>query len=159
MPSHERTPQERETLIFSNPEAAQAFRERVEGRLSHDQRSGVGRSRELVAEEVAAEFAKEGEAVASLRQPWEHTPQEHHEVQQLVNVAFAKDLKAALTQARQSESYPRNLDLLHDVLTGEMYKLISDQRVNKQPTAIWALAITGIVILVVFLSILVFLAP
>src|SRR5581483_1621228 len=131
--SRERTPTERETLVFPTPEAAQEFRERVGERLENEQRPGIGRTREIVGDELAREFAKEGEHVQLINQPWEHTPAEHEEVQGLVDVAFAKDLPAAVRQAKTSPHYPRNLDLLHDLLTGEMYDALRQGRLNQQP--------------------------
>lgn len=152
----ERTSHERETLIFQNPEGAQQFRERVEGRLSRDQKPGIQRQREALAEEIATEFEREGEGTATLKTPWEHTLPEHEEVQRLVNTAFAKDLKAAIKEARQSSHYPRNLDLLHDVLTGEMYKLLTEHKVNKQTVHMWVIAIVSVFAALLLFIILLF---
>ena len=146
--SHERTPYEKETLIFSNPEAAQDFAKTVEQGLQTPQSEGVNTKREVIGEALAQEFAAQGESVALLRTPWEHTPQEHAEVQHLVDVAFAKDLPSALALARQSPHYPRNLDLLHDVLTGQMYELLHKSGVRQQPLFHW---IIGVVIVVFIL--------
>lgn len=144
-----RSPHERETLIFSTPERAEKFTERVLGRLEKVSLPGLGHKRQIVAEAIAQEFEREGEAVSLVRQPWEHTPQEHHEAQQLVDVAFAQDLPAAIRVARQSTHYPRNLDLLHDVLTGEMYQLVARQHLNRQPLG-WSLWLAiGIVVITV----------
>lgn len=145
----ERSAHEKETLIFPTTEAAQAFRERVGEQLAQPQPAGVDRQRDVVAEAVAAEFEQHGEAAATLREPWTHTPAEHEEVQQLVNVAFAKDLGAALAAARHSPHYPRNVDLLHDVLTGEMYELLREGGLNKQPLFGWALVLFTLVLLLV----------
>lgn len=155
----ERTPRERETLIFQNPEAAQQFRERVEGRLLREQQPGITKKREAIAQEVTHEFVQAGEAAHSLHQPWEHTPQEHEEVQHLVNIAFAKDLKVALAKSRQSPAYPRNLDLLHDLLTGEMYTILAKHNVNRQPMGLWLFAVVGIIALALLLCVFFFLAP
>lgn len=142
----ERTPRERETLIFDRPEAARRFAERVAERLRRTARPGVKRGRETVAEAVAEEFASHGEA-ASLTQPWEHTREEHKEVQELVDVAFARDLPAALRQARASAAYPRNIDLLHDVLTGELYAILQQRGLNRQRWDTWPAA-AGVLIIV-----------
>ncbi|MBI1833218.1 MAG: hypothetical protein HYR90_00105 [Candidatus Andersenbacteria bacterium] len=153
MPSQERPPQERETLLFDNPEAANTFRERVERRTTAEERPGVKNRREVVADEVANEFQKQGESATSLHQPWEHTPAEHEEVQDLVNVTFSQDLKAALTKARRSSNYPRNVDLLHDVLTSEMYQLMQQQEINKQSLSGWFMGVL-VTVLIVLLGIL-----
>lgn len=120
-----------ETLIFATPEEAAAWRERVEERLSQPGVRGVRRAREAVAETVAEEFVWHGEAVV-YTQPWEHTAAEHQAVQQLVDVAFTADLAAALRQARRHDLYPRLIDLLHDVLAGQLYEVVVQERLNRQ---------------------------
>lgn len=130
----ERTQYERETLVFPTPEGAQGFREKVERPLTS---LGQGR-RAAVAQQLQEEFAKAGETVGTIKTPWEHTAAEHEEVQRLVDVAFAQDLPAAIRQAKTSGHYPRNLDLLHDVLTGEMYELMRQHGLQKQPLG-WTL--------------------
>lgn len=128
----ERTPQERETLLFPTAEEARAWTEHVSERVAGVARPGVRREREVVGEAVAQEFEKHGEVASTLAHPWEHSAAEHAEVQRLVNVAFAKDLGVALRHARASDAYPRNIDLLHDVLTTELYETIRAQRLNRQ---------------------------
>lgn len=155
----ERGPRERETLIFDRPEAARRFAERVAERMARTSRPGVRRGREVIAEAVAEEFAAQGEA-ASLTQPWQHTREEHTEAQRLVDVAFARDLPAALKQARSSASYPRNIDLLHDVLTGELYAILQQRGLNRQrwdawPTVAGVLVVVTATLIVFFLLILV----
>jgi hypothetical protein len=152
----ERTARERETLIFSNREQAQQFQERLEGRVQREQQGGVDKRREVVADEIAAELEKVHDVPPALTQPWEHTAAEHEEVQQLVNVAFEKDLKAAISQARKSQHYPRNLDLLHDVLTGEMYSLLVSSRINRQPVIGGVLGAAIVVLLAMALLVLTF---
>lgn len=132
----ERTAYERETLVFKSAEEAGGFRERVE-RPSIRLRQGSG-GRARLAEELQEEFARAGETVGTIKAPWEHTAAEHEEVQRLVDVAFAQDLPAAIRQAKASGHYPRNLDLLHDVLTGEMYELMQQHGLHKQPLG-WTL--------------------
>ena len=132
MPSAERAPQEKETLLYDNPESAATFREQVEQRVQQEQHPGVDPSREVVGEAIAQAFEKEGEVPHTLSQPWEHTEGEHAEVQELVDTTFEKDLKAAISKARASASYPRNIDLFHDVLTGEVYDVLKEHRVMKQ---------------------------
>lgn len=160
MPSTpERSAYEKETLIFPNQEAAQAFRESVGEQLQVSRTTGRQQDKAVVAEAVAQQFSQVGEAVSLVREPWTHTPAEHEEVQQLVNVAFQRDLGAAIKQARQSPHYPRNLDLLHDVLTGEMYDLLREGGLNKQPLGGWAIALLAIVLiagLVLLLVVIVF---
>lgn len=143
----ERTPLERETLIFPTPDEAQGWLERVGERFSQEDRKGVRRRRELLREEMARQFDQHGEGVSLIAQPWEHTPQEHAEVQQLVDVAFERDLPAALRQARSSEYYPRNIDLFHDVLTTEMYELLQEHKLNRQPISVAVLVTVGIVVI------------
>lgn len=140
----ERTAYERETLVFKSAEEAGGFRERVE-RPSIRLRQGLG-GRARLAEELQEEFARAGETVGVIKTPWEHTPTEHEEVQRLVDVAFAQDLPAAIRQARASGRYPRNLDLLHDVLTGEMYELMRQHGLQKQPLGWTALAAVSVIV-------------
>jgi len=129
--SKERAPTN-ESLIFNKPEEAREFSERVEGRVREDLRQGVEKRREAVAEEVALEIEREGQETVDTTQPWEHSPQEHQEVQGLVEVAFRENLSLALKRARQSDNYPRIVDLFHDVLTGQMYDALVKVGVNKQ---------------------------
>lgn len=146
MANTERSSFEKETLLFPTPEAAQTFKEDVAERMA-TQPDSQEHKRAVVAEAVAQQFSQVGEAVNLVREPWNHTPAEHEEVQQLVNVAFQRDLGAAIKQARQSPHYPRNLDLLHDVLTGEMYDLLREGGLNKQPLGGWAMALLAIVLI------------
>lgn len=130
--SHERTPVERETLIFASPEEAALFREQI-GETLDAQDSHVRQDRQVVADAVAKEFEAAGQPVGGkVTHPWEHSTDEHAEVEELVDVAFAKDLPTALATAKKSNFYPRNIDLLHDVLTGELYEHVKENKVNKQ---------------------------
>lgn len=145
MPSvRERSPKERETLMFDNPEAAREFSEQVGRQLEQSRQPGVDQRREIVAQRVAQQFEREGEAVNLVRQPWIHTQEEHEEAQHLVDIAFEQDLRAALKAARSSDHYPRNVDLFHDVLTSELYRLVADTAVNRQPVGLWVIG--GIVL-------------
>ncbi len=128
----EREPKSRETLVFKTPEEAGSFAEKVEKRINREERPGVKRSREIVAEELAGEFSKQDEEASFYVQPWEHTEEEHKEAQELVDLAFLEDLPVALKRARKSSGYPRNIDLLHDVLTGQMYDLMVKRGLNQQ---------------------------
>ncbi len=149
----ERSARERETLIFATPEAAAEFKEATGEQLrAQEKTAGVGQKREVIADAVAAEFAKEGETVALVKTPWEHTSVEHEEVQHLVDVAFAKDLPTAIKQARGSPHYPRNLDLLHDVLTGEMYDAMKGSGIAKQSILPWVLAFVLAVVVIAVLT-------
>jgi hypothetical protein len=141
-----RSGKERETLMYSNPEQAQEWQEGVREKVRAETGKPVRRKREIVAEAVAEEFSKEGHGVTSLSRPWEHTPAEHAEAQALVDVAFAADLTTALKKAKQSPHWPRNLDLFHDVLTTEMYELVQEHKLNKQPVSGWALLAAGVVV-------------
>lgn len=144
--------------MFAKPEAAQRFSERVAERVQRQRQPGVKRDKEILGEEVAEEFAQAGETVASINnRPWEHTPEEHAEVQQLVNTAFAQDLGRALQQAKASPHYPRNLDLLHDLLTTEMYEHLREAKINRQPTALWLMGISIVTLLTLAAILLVFL--
>lgn len=153
MPSIERTPKERETLIFSNPDQAGQFKERVEQGWQQVETPGAGYKKKVVQDEVAKEFEKHGHGVQMIKQPWDHTPAEHEETQHLVDLAFAKDLGAALRVAQKSEHYPRNLDLFHDILTGEMYEVLKESKLNRQPVGVWFLLIAGVWIVVMGLLI------
>jgi hypothetical protein len=160
-PSPERSQRARETLLFAQPEQAQAFAHEVGEKLQRQQGDTVRRDREIVGEAVAQQFDAAGEVTSSLREPWEHTAAEHEEVQKLVDVTFARDLSAALRVARQSDTYPRNIDLFHDLLTGELYQLVQQHKLNRQPLGGWGLAAAGAVIgaLLVALGALIFLSP
>ena len=147
--SRERAPREQETLVFETPEQAEAWRSQALEKLTQERSQGGQRQREVVGEMLADEFAKEGEGVEMIRQPWEHTPAEHAEVQELVDRAFASDLGAVIREARASKHYPRNLDLFHDVLTGEMYQLVVKEGLSKQPVGRWITVVLILVILTV----------
>lgn len=140
----EREPREQETLIYATPEEAREFRERAGERLIQERKGSVRREREVIGEQVAREFEQNGESVETVKTPWEHTKQEHSEAQELVDLAFARDLPAALKEARASEHYPRNMDLFHDVLTGEMFDLVREHKLDEQPLAVWVMFIVGI---------------
>jgi len=153
----EKEPRSGETLIFGTPEEAREFAEGVEKRARRENLSGARRRREVVAEELAGEFAKQGEDVSLYTQPWEHTEDEHEEVQKLVDLAFLEDLPIALRRARKSDSYPRNIDLLHDVLTGQMYELMVKRGINKQPvkqSVVIVLTALALVLTIIFLMIM-----
>jgi hypothetical protein len=137
----ERTPHERETLIFPSSDEAKGWLERVGERLSREDRRSVRRRRELLGEELARQFERHGEGVGLIPRPWEHTQEEHVEVQKLVDLAFERDLPAALKVARGSDFYPRNVDLLHDVLTTEMYELLQEHKLNRQPIS-WGILLS-----------------
>ncbi len=158
MPRQERQPEELETLIFSTSEEADQFVERVEERSRRESKPGVARRREAVSEEVGRELEGRGEPAGVLARPWEHTRQEHEEVQGLVNTAFEEDIAAALKRARASRHYPRVIDLLHDVLTTELYESILQRGLNKQKIFSWptkaavaVIAVTAVIIIVLFL--------
>lgn len=150
---HERTPRERETLIFPTPDEAQGWLERVGERMSREDRRGIRRRRELLGEELADQFDQQGEGVKVISHPWEHTPAEHAEVQHLVDLAFARDLPTALRQARSSDYYPRNIDLFHDVLTTEMYELLREHGLNRQPIS-WGVLISVVIVVLAALVLL-----
>lgn len=153
----ERSPQERETLIFPSSEQAREFAERVDEKSRQDKVRGVKRRREMVAEAVSDEFIKQGEAVNNYLQPWEHNKQEHEEAQKLVDEAFEKDLSVAIKKAQGSDNYPRNLDLFHDVLIGEMYEVLTERGLNKQRLAsrqvLWGMGV--VILLLVAISVLI----
>jgi hypothetical protein len=134
-----RSARERETLVFATPEEATAWREKLERR--REEPGQEGQRRTVVTKALEEEFARAGEDVRVVREPWEHTPEEHREVQELIDVAFAQDLPAAIRLARRSPHYPRNLDLLHDTLTGEMYELVQQHKLEKQPLWLWAVVV------------------
>lgn len=150
----ERTPYEQETLIFSAAEKAKEFRETVNERLPTKQ-VGIRRDREIIAEVVADEFAAEGHSVSSLRRPWEHTAEEHVEVQKLIDLAFSQNIGKALAAARGSGHYPRNVDLLHDLLTSELHDAIVSEKLNRQPLAGWLLLVVAVIVLAVIMILLV----
>lgn len=140
-----RSSKEQATLMYSTPERAQEWQESVREKIQAESGTEIRRDREVVAEAVADQFAEAGYAV-SLSHPWEHSEGEHQEAQQLVDLAFATDLTTALKKARQSPNYPRNLDLFHDVLTTEMYDLVREHNLNKQPLLGWLLFACGVLL-------------
>lgn len=152
----ERNERERETLIFQTPEQAAQWQEHVGEKLEQSRSPGVNRPREIVGEQLTKEFQLHGETAVGLGMPWEHTHEEHQEAQSLVDMAFAQDLPVALRRAAKSPHYPRNLDLFHDVLTGEMYQLLLQHKINKQPFPIAAVGLL-VVIGVIFVICLLFL--
>lgn len=143
-PNKERTPSERETLIFPSPEEARGWLERVSEKLRSEEQGGIKRRRELVAQELAREFESHGEGIGAYILPWEHSVDEHREVQHLVDLAFEKDLPAALKLARASGTYPRNIDLFHDVLTTEMYQLVREHKLHRQSISLGLMLTVGI---------------
>lgn len=144
----ERSPQERETLMFDTREKARAFGERAAERIRQEKYQGVSRVKEIVSEEIAQEIRALGEPMDEVvHHPWDHTYAEHNEVQELVDIAFARDLPAALREARASRHYPRNLDLFHDVLTTEMYGILLQSHLRKQPTGLWLLALLALILI------------
>lgn len=153
----ERTPHERETLHLPTPEAAQQWQEKLAPQLEQARTADIDARREAVADAVAEQFAAAGEGVSIVREPWDHTPEEHAEAQQLVDLAFAKDLQAALRTAKQSPHYPRNLDLFHDVLTSELYTLVQEHELHRQPLGVGVLGTVTILAIVSFLILVVFL--
>lgn len=145
----DRTRRERETLVFHSPEGAADFTRSVENRIKEENKVGVSADREIVSQELANQFEIEGHGVAPFTHPWEHSHAEHVEAQQLVDVAFSQSLSVAIAQAEKSSSFPRNIDLFHDVLTGEMYEAIRNSRINTQHVPRWI-----ILLLVLFFALL-----
>ncbi len=152
----DRTRRERETLVFNSPEGAEDFTRDVEDRIKEESRSGLSQGREVVSQELAKQFEQEGHAVSGLTHPWEHTEVEHAEAQRLVDLAFAKDLPTAISAAEKSPSFPRNIDLFHDLLTGEMYEAITKARVVSQHVPLWIILLIILFFTLLLSSILVF---
>lgn len=148
------TDQERRlsTLIFETPREAQEFSERVGEKSRQASSEGVTQQREILAEEIAAEMTKHGESATVLNQPWEHTAKEHQEVQKLVDLAFLEDLPTALKRAKKSQYYPRIIDLLHDVLTSEMYEAIARRKLNRQKIINWQAALALIIMAILVIA-------
>lgn len=146
----ERSPREKETLIFKTPEEAAAFRENVRERMDEMATPGVKRDREAVGEMVGEQLARHGEVSEMLNTPWEHSGDEHEEAQKLVDMAFKEDLQVAIRQAQSSSYYPRILDLLHDVLTGQVYEVIAQKEVNRaKPNKLIIAGVVGVGVLVI----------
>jgi len=138
---------ERESLIFRDPEHANEFQESFERRVQHESMKGAKRERELMGDELVKVFEQEGVGVTPVREPWEHSQEEHQEAQHLVDVAFSSGLDAALKQAHESAHFPRNIDLLHDALTGALYDAVVVSRVNTHhPSPLVLVGILGIFI-------------
>ena len=155
MSSAERTPQEQETLVHATTGQAAEFQQEIAERVDQQNAEAVASPREAVAEVVAEEIAQHGHGVSELAQPWEHNEAEHQEAQALVDIAFDRDLPTALAKARASDTYPRNLDLFHDVLTNELYEMLVEHKLNRQPLAGWSLLLVVVVLVAVVVSLLV----
>jgi|SRR3989344_41242 len=145
-----------DNLVFSSSQEADRFRESVEQRVAQEQGNGAVRRREIVAEELVKKFEEHGVGTSSLHRPWEHSQEEHAEVQELVNTAFAHDLRDALRQAENSPSFPRNIDLFHDVLTGELYAAVLGQRLNIVHFSAWRIALLAFPVLLLVFAIVLF---
>lgn len=145
-----------ESLIFTSKEKAGEFIERVERRKGRERRPGVRRDREVLADELAREIERQGEEAIDVSQPWEHSPEEHREVQALVETAFREDLVLALRKMRKSTNYPRIVDLFHDVLTDQMYEALVRAGLNKQRIGKGMWGIVGVVGLLVIGALLIF---
>lgn len=155
MAAFEKSPSAKsESLVFSGVEQADNFREKTQENFDA---TAQKTAREATAEVLAQEFSAAGHSVSysSLSRPWEHTPAEHDEVQDLANLAFERDLPTALAKARASKSYPRNIDLLHDVLVSEMYDEVVKHKVNKQPLLGWLIVSLSLFLASVITSILI----
>lgn len=145
-----------EAQIFRSPERANEFQESFEQRIRAESKKGTSREREIMAEQLAKIFEEEGVGVDRIKEPWSHTKEEHAEAQVLVEMAFTHGLSTALKQAHSSEHFPRNVDLLHDVLTGRLYDAVVADRVNvhhPSPTvlaSLLALFFGMIIVVVVF---------
>lgn len=138
--------------MFGTPDEAQSFRERAAEKMRSAEAPGVKHDRSALGEMVAQEMEAAGHPVDVITHPWEHTREEHDEAQALVDLAFEKDLPAAMRAAERSEHYPRVLDLFHDVLTNEMYPLIVQHKLNRQGLAGWVLLAAGVVAAVIVLT-------
>lgn len=145
-----------ENLIFKTQQEAAAFRESLEQKIVSERLPGTVREREIIAEELAKKFEEQGAGVSTLHTPWEHSQQEHIEVQELVNTAFVHGLSTALRRAEQSDSFPRNIDLFHDVLTGELYDAVLGRRLNTVHTSSWGIVAIAIPVLLLIIAVFVF---
>ncbi|HLC49776.1 MAG TPA: hypothetical protein VJI96_05330 [Candidatus Andersenbacteria bacterium] len=146
----------KERLIFHSPELASDFTRTVENRIEQERKMGVSNNREIVSQELAKKFEAEGHGVSLLATPWEHSDSEHVEAQALVDVAFHSSLTAAIAQAEKSPSFPRNMDLFHDVLTGQMYDAIVGARINTQHIPYWIIVMIAVFFALLLGVILVF---
>lgn len=145
-----------ENLVFANAQEAAQFREAIETRVATERLSGVTHRREAVAHELAKKFEEHGIGVSSLHTPWEHSKEEHSEVQDLVNIAFADSISVALRRAEHSSSFPRNIDLFHDVLTGELYDAVLGRRLNAVHISKWMMVVLILPVLLLIAAILFF---
>lgn len=146
----------RERLVFHSPEAASDFVRDVEHRIQKEDKQDVSQPREIVSDELAKQFEQAGHGVSALTHPWEHTEDEHTEAQALVDIAFTEDLSAAIRQAEKSPSFPRNIDLFHDVLTGEMYDALVKSRSNVHYMPRWVVPALVLLFALLFAAILAF---
>lgn len=156
MSIEDRTRRERETLVFHSPEGAEDFTRNVENRINKEKKVDVSRSREIVSQELAKQFEQEGHGISALTHPWEHSDAEHAEAQRLVDLAFAQDLSVAISEAEKSPSFPRNIDLFHDVLTGEMHEAITRSRVRGHYIPVWVVFLIAMFFALLLSAILVF---
>lgn len=147
---------ERESLIFRNPEQARSFQESYDRRVEQETIPGTSRKRELLAEQLVDVFEHEGVGVTQVKEPWEHSEEEHKEVQRLVETAFTEGISVAITQAKESQSFPRNIDLLHDVLTGRLYDAVVAEKINKNHVSPRALIGIFVLFMGIIIAIVVF---
>lgn len=143
-------------LVFVDSREAELFRKSLETKIAAERVPGIARGREIIGEELAKKFEEHGVGVLSLRSPWEHSQEEHAEVQGLVNVAFGHDLRTALRRAERSASFPRNVDLFHDVLTGELYDAVLGHRLNTVHASAWIIIAIAVPILLLTAAIFLF---
>lgn len=144
-----------ESLIFTSKEKAGEFIERVEKRKAGEVRQGVRRDREVLADELAREIERQGEEAIDVSRPWEHSLEEHREVQALVETAFREDLVLALRKIRKSPNYPRIVDLFHDVLTDQMYEALVQAGLNKQRIGKGMWGVVGLVFMILMVALIV----
>ena len=143
MPEVKRNESPEGSLVFSTPEQAREFAERVKenfGRKTELEPKQEGRNevterriKDAIREELENERSGAGQAmVAEGKGEWQYSAEDRAVVQQYVNVAFATTIQKAVEEMMREKIVAngkideaatyRKLDLFHDTLTDHLYQ-------------------------------------
>lgn len=144
MPTETRKENPEGSLVFSTPEQARKFAERVKENLEHKNEVEPNQERkneltekrikDAIREELESETSGAGPiAAVDDRGEWQYSAEERASVQQYVNIAFATTVQKAVEKIMleiimmaggkvdKAATY-RKLDLFHDTLTDHLYQ-------------------------------------
>lgn len=143
MPTETRNENPEGSLVFSTPERAQEFAERVKGNLERKREAEPSlegkneliekRIKDAIREELESETGGAGPvAVVEGKGEWQYTAADRAAVQQYVNAAFATTVQRAVEEMMREKIVAngkvdeaatyRKLDLFHDTLTDHLYQ-------------------------------------